>query len=277
MSDKPKTKGFYESIINKLVESRLLNTSNTILVLAGGRRDLTAWEGCGFNGVTISNLDNRLVGNEFSPYEWSYQDAEKLTFPEDSVDFVVIHNGLHHCRCPQIAILEMMRVAKKGVLIFEPYDNVVTRLGIRLGLGQEYETAAVFYNEGKHGGLRNGPVANFVYRFTQRELSKLISTAYPEGPIEIQFFHKLLIPWGQLRGRKSRIPLMLAWLAMPFLKVLEFAVPTQCNSFAAYIRKRSSSDQVWPWVERRADGECCANMSWMKDKYEGKSSASHLG
>ncbi len=259
---------FYLSTLLTWIERGRISTTDSILVTAGGKRDQETWLACGFKNVTISNLDDRMVGNEFAPFAWSFQDAEQITMEDNSVDFVCIHAGLHHCGCPQAAILEMLRVARKGILLFEPYDNFVTRLGLRLGLGQRYETAAVFYNDFTHGGLRNGPVANYVYRFTKWELEKTVSTAYPEGPVELDFVHSLRIPWDQLRGRRNKLPYYLACLASPFLNLASYLVPEQGNGFAAYIGKRNAASPLWPWVARSENGRCQANKQWLAKQYQ---------
>ena len=259
---------FYGSTIRKLVEQGRISKDDSVLVTAGGTRDKETWQSCDFKKVTISNLDDRMVGNEFAPFKWSFQDAEKLFLEDNSFDLACIHNGLHHCGCPQAAILDMLRVARKGILLFEPYDNLITRLGMRLGVGQKFETAAVFYNEFTHGGLRNGTVANYVYRFTKWELEKTVSTAYPEGPVDMEFIHALRIPWEQLKGRRNRIPYYMTCLALPFLSLASLLSPEQGNCFAAYISKRTDSSSVWPWVERTATGGFSANKEWLSKKYK---------
>lgn len=244
-----------------------LSKEDSVLVTAGGTRDKETWEACGFHKVTISNLDDRMVGNEFSPFGWSFLDAENIAMEDNSVDFVCIHNGLHHCRCPQAAVLEMLRVARKGILIFEPYDNLVTRIGMRFGVGQKYETAAVFYSNFSHGGFRNGPVANYVYRFTRWELEKTVATAYPEGPVQLEFMHALRIPWEQLRGRSNKLPYFIACAMRPLLTVINYLLPAQGNCFAAFITKRSVEAPLWPWVCKTSDGNYVADKDWLLSKY----------
>ena len=258
---------FYRITVQRLVKRGKLSTGDSVLITAGGSHDRETWLESGFTNVTISNLDDRLVGNEFAPFAWSFQDAEQIAMEDNSVDFVCIHNGLHHCRCPQAAILEMLRVARKGILLFEPYDNLVTRIGLRFGVGQRFETAAVFYNDFTHGGLRNGAIANYVYRFTKWELEKTISTAYPEGPVELDFVHALRIPWEQLKGRRNKIPYYMTCLALPFLQLASLLSPEQGNCFAAYISKRTESSPLWPWVEITPLGSVGANKEWLANKY----------
>src|SRR6266851_8888773 len=55
-------------------------------------------------------------------------------------------SGAAYCHSPHRGLLEMYRVARRGVLAFEPRDTRLVRLGVRLGFGQEYEIAAVAEN-----------------------------------------------------------------------------------------------------------------------------------
>jgi hypothetical protein len=56
---------FYE----RTLEKWLTNKTASILVVGGGERDKEVLMKLGFKNVTISNLDSRLTGNEFSPYQ----------------------------------------------------------------------------------------------------------------------------------------------------------------------------------------------------------------
>lgn len=259
---------FYQAVICKLVRSGKISTKSSVLVTAGGLRDKETWLASDFMNVTISNLDDRMVGDEFAPLKWSFLDAERISLPDNSFDYVCIHNGLHHCGCPQAAVLDMLRVARKGILLFEPYDNLVTRIGARLGISQKYETAAVFYSGYTHGGLRNGPVANYIYRFTKWELEKTVSTAFPEGPVKLEFMHAFRMPWEQLQGRSNKLAYYVACLARPLLSVATMLFPEQGNCFAAFITKRSENEALWPWVDRSADGSLTANTNWLTKKYK---------
>ena len=51
--------------------------------------------------------------------------AEKIDLPDNSFDFVVCKEALHHMPRPYMAIYEMIRVAKKGVCFIEPNDPVI--------------------------------------------------------------------------------------------------------------------------------------------------------
>ncbi len=106
---------FYKNTISKWIENR----NSSILVIGGGETDRSVFNLLGFANVTISNLDERVIGDEFAPYQWSYQKAEQLSYGDREFDFVVVHAALHHCESPHRALLEMYRVAKIGAIAFE--------------------------------------------------------------------------------------------------------------------------------------------------------------
>ncbi len=128
---------FYRKTLSWLLDQRVLTREMRLLVVCGGGADKDVLHNLGFTNVTISNLDTRLKGDEFAPYEWSHQDAENLTYRDGEFDFAIAHNGLHHCYSPHHALLEMHRVCRVGVLVFEPRDTLITRMGVSVNLGQE--------------------------------------------------------------------------------------------------------------------------------------------
>jgi ubiquinone/menaquinone biosynthesis C-methylase UbiE len=86
------------------------------LVVCRGEFDRDTLLEEGYTAVTISNLDDRVRGDEFAPYAWSFQDAEALSFPDRSFDYCIVHAGLHHCASPHRALLEMYRAARRAGL-----------------------------------------------------------------------------------------------------------------------------------------------------------------
>src|SRR5437762_2881238 len=104
---------FYGRIIRDLLARGIVKPDMSVLVVCGGEIDKRIFQQLGFTAVTISNLDTRMTGQEFAPYNWSCQDAEALAFPDNSFDFVVVCAGLHHCYSPHRALLEISRVARR--------------------------------------------------------------------------------------------------------------------------------------------------------------------
>ena len=108
--------GFYRRTLESLLADGVLARDDRILVVAGGEADREAF--AGFPSVTITNVSPE-EGEEF-------QDAEALTYEDGSFDFAVVSAGLHHCRSPHRAVLELYRVARKGLLAVEARDSLLT-------------------------------------------------------------------------------------------------------------------------------------------------------
>lgn len=68
-------------------------------------------------------------------------DVERLPFPDQSVDLVYVHDGLHHLEEPSNGLVEMLRVASKAVAVTEPASARATQFAIRIGLAKAYESA----------------------------------------------------------------------------------------------------------------------------------------
>ena len=75
------------------------------------------------------------------PLEVVVADVERLPFPDQSVDVVYVHDGLHHLEDPLAGLAEMARVARRAVSVNEPARAAATRMAVRLGLSDVVEEA----------------------------------------------------------------------------------------------------------------------------------------
>src|SRR5437763_64216 len=221
----------YQQALQKLMDKGVVSRDMRILVACAGKRDYQTLLKAGFKNVTISNLDVRVDEREFAPFAWSFQDVENLTFQNGEFDFSIVHDGLHHCHSPHRGLLELYRVSKNGILVFEPRDSFLSRLGVRLNFGQEYEVGAVFDNDGNYGGVKNTAVPNYVYRWTEREIEKTIASNAPWARHRFIYFYRMRIPWGHFRLMKKRTWLVAMVLAVPALRLLTWMFPRQSNTF----------------------------------------------
>lgn len=234
---------FLEDVLKKLQ----LSPESTVLVVCGGDFDRQVLTSYGFRDVTISNVDVRMTGSEFAPYKWAFQDAEHLTYPDESFDYVMVHAGLHHCASPHAGLIEMYRVARKGILVIEARDNALMRTAIRLGFVPSYEVAAVRANQLTHGGVRNSCVPNFIYRWTESEVEKTIASYAPYGLHKVRYFYGLRFPPGRLPFHSSP---RFSWISRTIEKavaVLASIMPRQGNQFGFFIPKPQSGD-LQPWM-----------------------------
>jgi SAM-dependent methyltransferase len=257
---------FYYDILHDLFQKGVLTQEMRIAVFCGGLRDRETLLRSGLRTVTISNVDSRMTGQEYAPFAWAFQDVERIDFKDESFDFCIAADGLHHCQSPHRALLEMYRVARLGVIVLEPRDSFLTRLGVRLGFGQDYETAAVHANAAQFGGIRNTEIPNFVYRWTEREIEKTINCHAPWGRHKFWYWYKLQIPWGQLRLRRSKAKLLLVSVAHPFLRLFTWLLPGQSNNFAFAVFKPRIPEDLQPWIT--ADGnKMRVNRAWLEGRY----------
>jgi SAM-dependent methyltransferase len=255
---------FYDEVLGELLRSGIAETDMSVLVVCGGATDSAALRRLGFTDVTISNVGARP---RIDPaHTFAQQDAEHLTYEDGSFDLCIVHSGLHHCHSPHRALLEMYRVARRAVLMFEPYDNLLTRVGVKLGVGQEYEHASIHTNKGHQGGVANTTVPNFVYRFTEQEIVKAVHCFAPYAQHDIRFFHRMRIPWTQLRRRRNKAFYYAVQAARPALKVVETVMPRQSNNFAALIRKPVLPSELHPWL-RQDDAGIHLDQSWVQQRY----------
>ncbi len=230
--------GFYMDVLARLVDARTISKSDSVLVVCGGPLDEKVLQTAGFSDVTVTNLDDSMSN--------SFQDAENLTLPGDSFDVVVVHAGLHHCYSPHRALLEMYRVARKCVVAFEARDSLMIRAAIRFGLTESYELHAVKMSDRLAGGVANGPVPNFVFRWTEREVTKTIASYDPAHIPTIHFFYNLRVPLLRFTQAGNRLLRSVAVLVEPASRIFARLFPKQCNDFAFAIVK---GRQLQPWME----------------------------
>lgn len=256
---------FYSSTLSWLLKQRILDRDMRILVVCGCHADKEELSSLGFTNAVISNLDERLKGNEFAPYAWSHQDAENLAFRDGEFDFVIAHNGLHHCYSPHRALLEMYRVSRKGLLVFEPRDTFLVRIGVRLNFGQEYEVAAVADNA-PFGGVKNTFIPNYVYRWTEREIEKTISSYAPWGRHRFLFRYALRVPWRRLKTLKNKMLYLLVRVLLPLLQLFFRLFPKQANGFAFVVVKSRIPEDLHPWLKAKND-RLVLNEDWIRGLY----------
>jgi len=257
---------FYSGVLGNLLKEGVITHEMRILVVCGAVADREILDALGFKHVVISNLDVRYDGIQFTPFEWSHQDAEDLQFQDGEFDFCIAHNGLHHCSSPHRALLEMYRVAKKGLLVFEPRDSLLSRVGVSVGFGQEFELSSVVAHDFKFGGVRNTFMPNYVYRWTEREIEKTITSFAPWGKHHFVYRYALRVPWDQLRARKNHLFYLLVRTLLPLVKLFTALVPKQANGFAFIVLKPRVPEDLHPWLGLE-EQQITINKNWATAQY----------
>jgi SAM-dependent methyltransferase len=246
--------------VRGLLADGWLRPEHSVLVVAGGAADRDALMAAGVRSATITNVDDRMPDEGYPPYGWSRQDAEHLDYADSSFDVCLVHQALHHCRSPHRALGEMYRVARHGIVVFEPHESLMSRLGVRLGVGQRYELAAVAANDVHRGGVQNTDVPNFVYRWTEREVYKTLAAYDPAGSPRVRFRYDLREP-GEGAARLRRGPsATLARVAVPVVRAVLRFMPSQANAIAIVADKLGPRD-LHPWLVWGSSGPT-ANAAW---------------
>jgi ubiquinone/menaquinone biosynthesis C-methylase UbiE len=236
---------FYSKIISNLIKNNHLQLADSVLVVCGGSFDRTVLMNANLVNVTISNLDKNMGSDAFSPYKWTLEDVEKLSFKDDAFDWVFVHAGLHHCLSPHLALIEMCRVGRKGILVIEARDSFLMRMACKVNMVPEYETESVVLSNYESGGVRNLPIPNYIYRWKEREVQKTIDTFSPHLKNRIRFYYSLRLPNERL-SMSSGIKQFLFKVLAGGVKAFHFLFPRQCNSFGfAYLKFLSSPK---PWI-----------------------------
>ena len=244
---------FYSKTIRDLLSRGLLSTDMKILIICAGELDKNTFLDLGFSDVTISNLDERMDERLYLPYKWSFQNAENLTYDDNEFDYTIVHAGLHHCRSPHRAMLEMYRVSKNGIIVFETRDNLLIKISKKFNLVEDYEISAVACNDYKYGGVKNTQIPNYVYRWTENEVRKTIKSFAPEGRHKFIFYYGLQLPYDRIKLSKNKFKIFLAKAIFPIIKLLSIIFRKQCNQFCFFIIKPKYPNDLYPWLELRDD------------------------
>ena len=238
---------FYRRVLGRLLEDGTIRRDLSVLVVAGGPADRDAFHELGFENVTISNVDESVAAEALAPYAWSYQDAENLDYADGSFDVTVVSAGLHHCRSPHRALLELYRVARVASLALESRDSALMRVAVKLGAVDEYELAAVAAHGLRSGGVANTSTPNYVYRWSEREVEKTVASFAPHARHRIRYFREFELPEALVesdRGARAR----LLRVARPVVEAVTHVLPRQANLFAFVIEKPDAERDLQPWM-----------------------------
>ena len=208
---------FYENQIKKFIKDK----KSKILVLGAGSLDINLFKRLEYSNVTFSNIENTNEKNLNI-----YENIHDIKIDDSSYDYCVAHACIHHSSKPHLAVLELYRVSTKGALIIEARDSILSRLACYYKISEEYELSAVKKNKSS-GGVDNSDIPNYVFRWTEREVSKLMKSYKPE------IDHKIYYDYGfNIKFTKS------IFINLIF-KLFFFIFKKQQNLFSFFINKEN--------------------------------------
>lgn len=246
---------FVESVLVELLQEGAIATTDSVVAICAESRERDLFAKLGFTNVLITNLDDRITDEAaFAPFAWSLQDAQNLSVPDASFDVAFVADGLHHCSSPHKALLEMYRVSRKGLVVVESRDNLLMRAATSVGLSPQYELEAVVGNDFKWGGVDNTPIPNHIYRWTEAEFKKTLSSFDPSGKHVFRFFYGLNLPFEQAKIKKTNAKLYAVRLAEPLVKAFTGIFKRQRNTLAMVAMKPRLPQDLWPWLTMGSEG-----------------------
>jgi SAM-dependent methyltransferase len=144
---------------------------------------LTIGDAYGFDAQYILKTGNNAMATDLNTHfleiakeeniiwEYAAQNAENLSFANNSFDYVLCKESYHHFPRPYAALYEMIRVAQKGIVIIEPQDPVL-KMPVLLWLSNILASKNKLLNKVWKNQFSYEPVGNFVYKVSERELEK---------------------------------------------------------------------------------------------------------
>lgn len=249
------------SVLRRVMEACEVRSADRVLVLGASRDDFELLEQIGFTDITVSNVSPYPIPNAKSQL---ILNAGSIDLPDEAFDIVFAHAVLHHCRSPHKALCEMLRVASKQVIFFEPNDSSLMRMLVKTQFSFPFEIPAVVDNGFTAGGLEDTQIPNFIYRWNANELRKTAYSFLAEREFKIFAYPywDFYVNEAELAIRaQTRIGAITKVIgATTFIRLLQLAqsvlnllppLRAQGNKFVAGIHKQPA---LRPWLKRSSEG-----------------------
>lgn len=97
------------------------------------------------------------------------ENAERISFSDNSFDFVFCKESYHHFPRPPIAFYEMLRIARRAVILIEPYETCRKK-----GLGYAKDLIKKIMRKQKSTLFEKS--GNYIFRINIREIEKMMSS-----------------------------------------------------------------------------------------------------
>ncbi|MBE8714031.1 class I SAM-dependent methyltransferase [Sphingobacterium hungaricum] len=175
----------YGGSINAWLQNIFFDCLNPILSSTEQQRWLTLGDAYGADAnyilqktshdVVATDLNTDILAiaqQEELIKEYRAENAEKLSFSDNEFDYVLCKESYHHFPRPYAALYEMIRVAKKAIVIIEPQDPIL-KMPLLLALSNFLSLFNVnLINKIWKNRFSYEPVGNFVYKASEREFEK---------------------------------------------------------------------------------------------------------
>lgn len=147
-----------------------LSELSALTVCGGVGGEATFLRKAGFIDITNSDFSENALSicRQRDPdLKTKWLNAESMDLEDESYDVVLVQDGLHHLPRPILGFNEMIRIARRAVIVLEPHTGLVAKL-----LGREWE---------EHEG-----VFNYVFRWDRRLFEQATKSQILKRPCTIR-------------------------------------------------------------------------------------------
>lgn len=196
----------------------------TVLIICGSvGGEGIFFKNAGFKDVTLSDINQTYLemANVLAPeLKTILLNGEALELEAEAYDLIVVQDGLHHLPRPATGLTEMLRVAKKAVIVIEPYDSLIGNM-----IGTKWEVV--------------GNETNYVYRWNKTMIEQTVKSYLLHGYDSIKVFrlwdHNLTV----LKLVKAiKVPKSLRLKASKFIYSLFSLINFSGNMLVAVVTKK---------------------------------------
>ncbi len=105
--------------------------------------------------------------------DYSQQNVERISYPDDSFDYVVCREAYHHFPRAFLGLYEMIRVSKKAAIIIEPID-ILSKMPLLLLIKNMCDSInPTLINKIWKNRFSFENVGNYVFKVSAREVEKM--------------------------------------------------------------------------------------------------------
>jgi ubiquinone/menaquinone biosynthesis C-methylase UbiE len=105
--------------------------------------------------------------------EYRKENAESLSLADGEFDYVFCKEAYHHFPRPMLALYEMLRVARKAVILIEPNDSYVSNTLPKRSCRNVKNTIKALLGRAKVGRHCFEESGNYVFTISRREVEKV--------------------------------------------------------------------------------------------------------
>ena len=225
-----------------------INKNSNFLLISASEKEIKILKNLGYSNFSISYHDEQ---EELTHKENGFElnknlfktDIRNMEFKNKSFEYVITNATIHHVDLPHKAVTEMYRVADKGVLIIESNDSFIMRMACKLKITSEFEVDSV-NKEKKTGGLLDTGIPNYVYRWTEREVLKLLKSYDPSNINHVEFNYENDLT--NIKPKKNLIINIILEIIKISSKVFFYIFKKQQNCMSIFIDKTKTKKR---WSE----------------------------